>query len=743
MKWSTAGKSATDLNNDPHYLAGQIVKVAGTRNDAYQVDDNSQVRQLVFSTGDFANYKHKIIDSGRQRRLEQAGYLMDQTDWTDVEITGYFYVINRGAGTERGGPHIRFIARGGRQSIETPCEGASYHAIIKMDGSKQVSLQKEIRYSDTEDYSDAVSLYGKENMLRDNFSPDNFMTANPPDVSPSVVLDTDYYQKWVGIKFVVYNLGNRLDREKRVKLEVWIDKLVESDGTPANAWQKVIDYVDAGQWCKNQDLNNPNMCGGTACQRITWGSPMVTFRWDNLVTVWYKSLSVRKIVSGSKHPVNLSTAKTLQTTSTSTADTQDLEDGDFSTWPEAHMPEVIGVRQKQDYGIVHQQTEIPQYANGELYSTKTPSTSLAVAGGGGMADVAVTSWYQPNSSELLTDPRFSITTAGDAITSTNIDYVSENTMTASNTNFSSENFSEDNFNITPSTVDNLVVVDYAQSVSISVKEQWDIGPASGRWYTSADVPFANQQLSPRLLYQSILKILTPSFASSVNKTIGTSNQYELERQGFMFDESDYTNVEITAYVNLVSVNQDVDGQVSFTARGSDAAEGCEGTSYQVQFFYKSGKVRVIKELSKGNLYVVSQSYIDRIPDLRNRWTGLKAVIFNYRNLYDVAEDANENVVVIEAFVDRYDDGRWEKILSVMDDGRFHTGYRLRNSKRRNMCAGGGTYGDGQAISWGGPVCMIKLHNIRAWSFKKVSVREIEPPQYLPYFSGDHTSLTAV
>jgi hypothetical protein len=38
------------------------------------------------------------------------------------------------------------------------------------------------------------------------------------------------------------------------------------------------------------------MCGGSPDQKVTWGGPISTFRWDTATNVDFKWLSVREIL---------------------------------------------------------------------------------------------------------------------------------------------------------------------------------------------------------------------------------------------------------------------------------------------------------------------------------------------------------------------------------------------------------------------------------------------------------------
>jgi len=83
---------------------------------------------------------------------------------------------------------------------------------------------------------------------------------------------------WFRFKTIFYNLPTG-----HVKLENWLDPLDN------NNWTKIGQYIDQGGWGKNG-----TKCGGKSDEIITWGSPMVTFRWDN-ISIDFRNLSVREI----------------------------------------------------------------------------------------------------------------------------------------------------------------------------------------------------------------------------------------------------------------------------------------------------------------------------------------------------------------------------------------------------------------------------------------------------------------
>jgi hypothetical protein len=95
---------------------------------------------------------------------------------------------------------------------------------------------------------------------------------------------TNLMHRWIGMKGIFYN-----DRNNNVKIELWLDK----DNT--NDWGEnpVLEYEDGGGW--EIEKNRENECEGDKNEKITWGGPVVIFRWDNLIDVDVRYASVREI----------------------------------------------------------------------------------------------------------------------------------------------------------------------------------------------------------------------------------------------------------------------------------------------------------------------------------------------------------------------------------------------------------------------------------------------------------------
>jgi hypothetical protein len=175
----------------------------------------------------------------------------DESEWKNVEITGYAMVLWADSPSD----HIDWYARGGKHSSSAPCEGSALKGWISTEGT--VSWIKEIWHT------------GGYTKARDTHK-----------VTGSIV------NRWIGWKVVMYNINNN----KAVKMESYID---DNDN---NIWKKVSEIVDNGGWfAKSSDIEFYSAdCGRAKDYVITNSGPLVTFRSDNMM--WdFSDLSVREI----------------------------------------------------------------------------------------------------------------------------------------------------------------------------------------------------------------------------------------------------------------------------------------------------------------------------------------------------------------------------------------------------------------------------------------------------------------
>jgi hypothetical protein len=181
--------------------------------------------------------------------------------WKNVEITGYARIVDKvpidgNAEAATDDFDLNWLARGGRHSTDTPCEGSALTAILDINGT--VGWKKEIWFPGG--YTDER---GREDKVTDSL-----------------------LNRWVGFKAIIYNTNNNT----AVKMESYIDN------RDTNYWVQVTDVLDNGDWyakAPDSEFNNAD-CGRPKNYVMTNGGSIVTFRSDNIV--WdFKDLSVREI----------------------------------------------------------------------------------------------------------------------------------------------------------------------------------------------------------------------------------------------------------------------------------------------------------------------------------------------------------------------------------------------------------------------------------------------------------------
>ncbi len=211
---------------------------------SYKVTSD-KVRMNVF-TG--TGYHQGDIDTYDQKSLSAKGYMQAVNDWRNLEITGYIK-INSASDSDF---DLSWYAHGGKHNSDVPCEGTSYKGGLFKDGR---------------------SRFAKEQWHSGGYS----FTPAQKNIDSIV-------GKWVGFKTVMFNTV--VNGEPAVKLENWVD---ESNN---GQWKKVFGYTDSGGFGEDGDR-----CGGSPDQQISWGGPIVTFRWDGTSNVDIKNLSVREIAA--------------------------------------------------------------------------------------------------------------------------------------------------------------------------------------------------------------------------------------------------------------------------------------------------------------------------------------------------------------------------------------------------------------------------------------------------------------
>jgi hypothetical protein len=212
----------------------------------------AKVRMNVYTSEGYHPEGIKTLDHSE---LEDTGYMQSEKDWKNIEITGYVKLNHNNIPLNEG--RFTWYNRGGHHTEGEPCEGVAYKGDIFFSGDNR---------------------FAKEQWHVSYFFTDIKKNLNP------------IKDKWIGYKFIVYNLEKQSDTSKTVvKMESWLD--YNNDGK----WIKINEYTDKGKWG-----DSGKKCDGKKDQIISWGGPIATFRWDQADDVDFKDFSVREIQS----PIN-------------------------------------------------------------------------------------------------------------------------------------------------------------------------------------------------------------------------------------------------------------------------------------------------------------------------------------------------------------------------------------------------------------------------------------------------------
>jgi hypothetical protein len=255
----------------------------------------------------------------------------------------------------------------------------------------------------------------------------------------------------------------------------------------------------------------------------------------------------------------------------------------------------------------------------------------------------------------------------------------------------------------------------AKTDKFGIRMLYPSKPNGEQWYIRSDHPEKDPQFRPQVPLSKnsdgsfkvtegkIRMGVWPSTGNHPEK-ITTYNEKELEKKGYMESPSDWRNVEITGYVKFnKGVNYD---NFAWYARGGIHTNGkeCEGTAYKGQLYY-SGKTRFAKE--QWFVSYVFSPYKQSMGSMNGKWVGFKTAMYN-------VEKNGHLAVKLEIWLDKSNDGNWQKVYDYIDDGGW--------GNDGQNCGGR----PDQIISWGGPLAAFRWDNADDVDIKDFSVREILP-----------------
>ncbi|HET7643154.1 MAG TPA: metallophosphoesterase, partial [Nitrososphaeraceae archaeon] len=262
-----------------------------------------------------------------------------------------------------------------------------------------------------------------------------------------------------------------------------------------------------------------------------------------------------------------------------------------------------------------------------------------------------------------------------------------------------------------------------------VKQIYPTKPGGEEWYMNMD----NIRTDPRFEFKGNVQDIKKNFDGSWSPGSGdkarlvvytsdskgkfdenkmsTYNLKELASKGQWYKENDWKNVEIGGYFKLNTADDLGMGYSLSTRSISDTSNngGCGGATPKFNFGF-DGEIKAKKEM--WHISLLDSPGIndeDLSPSIVGKWLGIKGIIYNL---------PGDKGVKQEFWLDKANDGQWEKVYEFTDEG----GFGKRGDSGPEKC--GGTWD--QLYTWGSPKTEFRWDQSDV-SFKFLSVREILPP----------------
>jgi hypothetical protein len=210
------------------------------------------------------NLSEGKIQSWNYSELKDIGYWYKPSDWTNVEVTLIFKLID--SSRSKGEDHALSIVT---RSIS--------HS--QLDSEYKKSDDEPMFFCGGSSYHNNLSNEGKVRMKKEQYHI-NYEWERYNDINNLSV--GNIYDKIIGFKAIVYNVN-----DTAVKLESWID--VENGGK--GPYKKVHELIDNGDWGDAMTECGANTDG----QAITWGSPIVILKANDFLFDIY-DIEVREII---------------------------------------------------------------------------------------------------------------------------------------------------------------------------------------------------------------------------------------------------------------------------------------------------------------------------------------------------------------------------------------------------------------------------------------------------------------
>jgi hypothetical protein len=198
---------------------------------------------------------------------------------------------------------------------------------------------------------------------------------------------------------------------------------------------------------------------------------------------------------------------------------------------------------------------------------------------------------------------------------------------------------------------------------------------------------------------------------------------ELKKIGYWYKPTDWKNIEVTLIFKLLDSARSkgdshsisiVTRSISHSQLDNDYKKGpkffCGGSSYHNNLS-NEGQVRNKKE--QFHIDYEWERYNDEmktVGDIYNKIIGFKAISYNI----------NDTAVKLETWIDTENGGKgpYKKVHQAIDNGQWGDNMKLCGAET-----------DGQAITWGSPIVILKANDFK-FDIYDLEIREIVPPTKL-------------
>ena len=206
-----------------------------------------------------------------------------------------------------------------------------------------------------------------------------------------------------------------------------------------------------------------------------------------------------------------------------------------------------------------------------------------------------------------------------------------------------------------------------------------------------------------------------------NNIVQSWNYSDLKDIGYWYKPSDWKNIEITLIFKLIDSSRSKDNQhdlslvtrsISHSVMYDDKTKDhhphfyCGGSSYHNNIS-NDGNVRMKKEEFHVNYEREKYNPNIQLGEIYNKIIGFKGIVYNI----------NDTAVKLETWVDLNNAGKgpYKKVHEKIDNGDWGDNMKVCGAKT-----------NGQAITWGSPLVIIKSNDFR-FDIYDIQINEIVPP----------------